>query len=179
MSPHEARSFATRAEASPTHVVIANGIGLDVLPGFGPAPDPTELLGHGIRPLLDRLSPTYDVIVVDTAPIMPVADALAIAPYTTGVVFAVSMPDADRKAVENAVALLRRLNIRTIGAVATNMPRQRGHGKAGYGYGYGYGTGQAHEGYPPATSPRNGPVPSGPMNSASESHAESNARVQH
>ena len=124
--------------------LASNGVELELIPSFEPAPNPTELLGNHMRPLLDRLKQDYDVIVIDSAPVLPVADALIIAPHVTGVVFAVSVPDADRRQVTNAVALLRRVGVRVFGTVATNLPhgaRARGSGGYGFGYGYGYGYG--------------------------------------
>lgn len=120
----------------------ADGVQVELIPSFEAAPAPTELLANRFRALLDRLKGDYDVIVIDSAPVLPVADALIIAPHVTGVVFAVSMTDADRRKITNAFALLRRVGVRVFGTVATNMrsdaARRTG---TGYGYGYGYGVG--------------------------------------
>ena len=132
-------------EVRPTMIDVASGVSVDVLPGFQPAPDPTELLGHGMRPLLDHVASQYDVIVIDTAPVIPVADTLSIAPFTTGLIFATSLPDADRKAITNALNLLRRLNVKLLGVVATNVKHGASHRSGAYGYGYGYGTGYGSE----------------------------------
>lgn len=126
-------------EATVTHIHIARDTGFDLIASFEAAPDPAELLGHGFRRLLDRMAPDYDVIIVDSAPILPVADALTIAPYCTGVLFAVSLKDTDRKAVGGAIQLLRRLNVRLLGTVATNLTAEGRSRSMGYGYGYGYG----------------------------------------
>lgn len=66
------------------------------------------------------------------------------APHTTGVVFAVSMPEADRRSVGAAIDLLERIGVRLLGTVLTNVETGRS-GKVEYGYGYGYGYG-AQEG---------------------------------
>ena len=137
-------ALADVENAIPTRVLIADDVELDLIPSYEAAPNPTELLANRFRLLLDRMRPHYDVIVIDSAPVLPVADALTIAPHTTGVVFAVSVPDADRRQVTNAVALLRRMGVRVLGTVATNLPvNARSGGAAGYGYGYGYGYGQS------------------------------------
>jgi len=113
---------------------------LDVLPQFGPAPSPAELLSRGFPSLLNRFKDEYDVIVIDTPPMLPVADTLTMAPHTTGVVLAVSMPDTDRRSVTASVDLLERIGVRILGLVATNMEKTSGRaGDYGYGYGYGYG----------------------------------------
>lgn len=127
-----------RAGGEPTRVVLEQGIGLDILPSFTTPDHPTELLSGAMRGLLQRLAAEYDVIVVDSPPVLPVADALAIAPHTTGVVFVTSLADADRRSVASAIGLLRRLGIRVIGAVATKVDVTRA-GPEAQGMGYGYG----------------------------------------
>ena len=128
-------------DVTPTRAMIADEVELDIIPTYEPAPNPTELLANRIRPLLDRLRQHYDVVVIDSAPVLPVADALTIAPHVTGVVFTVSLPDADRRQIINAVALLRRLGVRLLGVVAANMPAGGRPEATAYGYGYGYGAG--------------------------------------
>jgi len=124
--------------AAPTRIGLERDVAFDILPSFVAAPNPTELLSNHARDLLHRLAPHYDVIVIDSAPVLPVADALTVAPHATGVVFAVSMPDADRRQVTSAIELLQRVGVRVLGTVATNLSSER-RGRQGYGYGYGYG----------------------------------------
>ncbi len=131
-------------QAAPTRVRIAEGVEFDVLPSFEAAPNPTELLANWMRPLLERLRPHYDVIVIDSAPVLPVADTLTIAPHASGVIFSVSVPDADRRSVLNGVALLRRVGVKVFGTVAANIPAGQRSGAGGYGYGYGYGYGAGY-----------------------------------
>ncbi len=115
---------------------------MDFIPSFSTPNNPTELLNRGIKQLLDRLAPGYDVVIIDSAPVLPVADTLAIAPHTSGIVFAASMTDSDRKSVAASFELLQRLGLRVLGVVATNIPAgtRRNSGNSGYGYGYGYGS---------------------------------------
>ena len=123
---------------------------MSLIPSFEAAPNPTELLANRMRSLLERARDEYDVVVIDSAPVLPVADALVIAPFVTGVVFAVSMADADRRQVRNAIGLLRRIGARVFGTVATNV-RAGGRTPSGAGYGYGYGAGYGAGTEAPAT----------------------------
>lgn len=135
------------AAVVPVTIALGRELTLDLLPSFNPVHNPTELLANHMRGLLQHHAPNYDVVVIDCAPVLPVADALTVAPHTTGVVFAVSMPDADRRQVGAAIDLLRRVGVRILGTVATNLPSEH-RGRGGYGYGYGYGT-EAVEPPPP------------------------------
>lgn len=140
-------------EALPPVRVSLDDTSLDVVASFEPAPSPTELLSQGFASVLLRFKQEYDVIVIDTPPILPVADTLTMAPHTTGVVFAVSMPDTDRRSVKASLGLLERIGVRLLGMVMTNVEGSRG-GRAEYGYGYGYGYGAGSEA--PLTAPAAG-----------------------
>lgn len=126
------------SKATPTRLSLQDGVTLDLLPGFETASNPTELLEAGFGALLARMGPHYDFIVVDSAPVLPVADSLVIAPQVTGVVFAVSLATAQRSQVVNALGLLRRMGANLLGVAATNLDLRQ-LGPAGYGYGFGYG----------------------------------------
>jgi hypothetical protein len=59
------------------------------------------------------------------------------------VVFAISLPDSDRRSVVAAIDLLERMGVRLLGTALTNVePGRGGRGEYGYGNGYGYGYGQ-------------------------------------
>jgi polysaccharide biosynthesis transport protein len=108
---------------------------LYVMPTFQPTPQASELLSRGFRECLDRWRQEYDVIVVDSAPVLAVADALAIAPLSTGTLLAVNMQKVDRRQLRNVVELLRRIGVRLLGVAVTHVNREGQQGTYGYGYG--------------------------------------------
>ena len=123
-------------------MVNVGDVTFDFIPTFSAVADPAELLSRSFATLIRSLSEDYDAIIIDTPPILPVADGLTIGPHTTGVVFAVSLPDTDRRSVVAALDLLERIGVRLLGTVLTNVESGRGaSGDHGYGYGYGYGYG--------------------------------------
>lgn len=130
------------APYSPTKVAISNKHALDIIPTFDAAPSPTELLGRSFRECLDLWRQEYDAIIIDSAPLLPVADTLVIAPLCTGTVFASSIEQTDRRQVRAGVALLQRVGVRVLGVVARQVPKSGKYG-SGYGYGYGYGSQEA------------------------------------
>jgi len=124
-----------------TEVRVARETVLDVYPSFTPVPNPTELLGNRLAPLLRAVKGHYDVVILDSAPLLAVADTLAIAPLASAAVMVVSMREANRRSMNRAIQLLRRANVPVLGLVA-NMVSPRGDARRdGYGYGYGYGDG--------------------------------------
>ncbi len=136
--PEQLRNVKTRQ--APLTVNVGD-VSFDFIPTFRSVADPSELLSRSFSSLMRALGEEYDAIIIDTPPVLPVADSLTMAPHTTGVIFAVSMPDTDRRSVMAAIELLERIGVRLLGTVLTNVEAGRGaRGEYGYGYGYGYGT---------------------------------------
>ncbi len=128
----------------PAHIKFDNRVELDVIPTFEPVADAAELLSRNIADLIERLGSVYDVIVIDSAPVLPVADSLTIAPHCSGVLLVASVPTAEKRSVVRAVELFRRIGVPILGVVATNLVRTRRELR-GYGYGYGDATATADE----------------------------------
>ena len=112
---------------------------LHLVPSFKPAPAPAELLSFGFRERLNEWREVFEVIIIDSAPVLPVADTLVIAPQCSGVLLAASPGSSDQRHVRAAVELFGRVGVPLLGAVATSLPHARFGSAGGYGYGYGYG----------------------------------------
>ena len=127
----------------PARVAINLTQHLDVIPTFQTGGHPGELLSRNFREWLDIWRREYDVLVLDSAPVLAVADSLTIAPLATGSVLVASQQASDRRSVRNALELLQRIGVRILGVAATHVTdktSQRGVHSYGYGYGYGYGS---------------------------------------
>lgn len=125
---------------SPYRIEISEGVTLDIVPTFKPADSPSELLSGSFKQVLAGFREAYDMIIIDSAPVLPVSDPLITVPHTDGVLFTVSMPDAEQKAAQQAAVNLRRIGTPILGVVLTNVIYNR---RRGYGYGYGYGYGDS------------------------------------
>ena len=110
---------------------------LYVIPTFQPAPQASELLSRGFRECLDKWRQEYDVIIIDSAPVLAVADALAIAPLATGTLLAINQQKTDRRQVRSTVELLHRVGVRILGIAVTHVSKESSQGSR-YSYGYGY-----------------------------------------
>jgi len=130
-------------ELEPHTLRFSTKVSMDIIPTFASQKNATELLTRGMKRVLDRLAPNYDVVIIDSAPVLPVADTLAIAPHTDGIIFAASLLDSDRRSITAALELLQRLGLNLLGIVATNVPESARSGQSAVGYGYGYGYGAA------------------------------------
>jgi capsular exopolysaccharide synthesis family protein len=103
-------------------------------------PNAAELLmGNRLSVLIERLSEQFDHIVIDSPPVMGLADAPLIASRVEGVVYAVESHGIRSSIVKTALARLASANVRIFGGVLTKFEV----GKAQYGYDYGYDYGRS------------------------------------
>ena len=107
----------------PAYVALNLTHHLDVIPTFQAEPSPTELLSRGFRQRLDAWRGSYDVIIIDSAPLLSVADTLTVAPLCTGVILTANLQSSDRRGVRAAVDLLRRIGVRLLGLAVTGGSR--------------------------------------------------------
>ena len=117
--------------------------GLSILPAGPPPPNAAELLtGERLAAIVHRLLDGFDHVIVDSPPVMGLADAALVAASVDSVVFAVEARAVPAEAAQAALQRLRAGHARILGAVLTKFDARRdraGHGYDGL-YGYGYAT---------------------------------------
>lgn len=103
-------------------------------------PNAAELLmGNRFSLLLERLLEDYDHVVIDSPPVMGLADAPLIASRVEGVLYAVESHGIRSSLVKTALGRLASANARIFGGVLTKFEARKAHYGYGYEYGYGYG----------------------------------------
>lgn len=103
-------------------------------------PNAAELLtGERLSLLVARLLESYDHVVIDSPPVMGLADAPLIASRVEGVIYAVESHGIRASMVKTALARLASANARIIGGVLTKFETRKANYGYGYEYGYGYG----------------------------------------
>ena len=110
---------------------------LDVIVAGSHPPNPAELIEtQTMRDILAELNKRYDLVVIDTAPIGVVSDAIPLLRMADGVIVVARIGETTREAATDMRSQLDRLDIPTLGVVANavKMPR-----RSKYGYGYGPG----------------------------------------
>jgi succinoglycan biosynthesis transport protein ExoP len=122
---------------NPACVLVNATESLDVVPSFDPMPTPAELLSLSFDSCLKKWLEDYDVIVIDTPPVLHVADALTIAPLCTGTVLVTSLQRTDRRQVREAIDTLQRLGAWILGVVAVRPTHVRGAKLASHNFGSG------------------------------------------
>jgi capsular exopolysaccharide synthesis family protein len=111
--------------------------GLVVIPSGSLPPNPSELLGSPrMLDLLEVLKTRFDIIVIDTPPLLPVTDAAVAAAGADGAVLVVRHGKTTRSHVSAAVRSLRTVDARLLGTVLNMTPLKGTDGYESYGYGY-------------------------------------------
>jgi capsular exopolysaccharide synthesis family protein len=103
----------------PQAIQTAAGVpNLSVLPAGYPPPNPSELLsGERARRLIDVLGQTYDVVVIDCPPVLPVTDSLVLARMADTTLLVTSANKTSKRSLTRAVELLRQVDAPLSGTV--------------------------------------------------------------
>jgi len=95
---------------------------LSVLPAGHPPPNPSELLsGERARRLIDVLGQTYDVVVIDCPPVLPVTDSLVLARMADTTLLVSSANKTSKRSLTRAVELLRQVDAPLVGTVLNSL----------------------------------------------------------
>jgi capsular exopolysaccharide synthesis family protein len=110
--------------------------GLQVLPcGYVP-PNPAELLGSAaMKQVVDALRSHYDWVLIDTPPILAMADTPVLCPLVEGVILVIGAEVSGRPAIHRAVDQITSVGGKVIGVVLNKVDLERNS----YYYGQYYG----------------------------------------
>ncbi|MEC7546111.1 MAG: polysaccharide biosynthesis tyrosine autokinase [Pseudomonadota bacterium] len=121
------------------------GLNIDVMAAGPIPPNPLELLASKkFRDILDTLRGQYQRIIIDSAPVLAVSDALYLSTVTDGVVYVVKADATRDKLAVAGLDRLRGSNARIMGVVLNQVDVEKeakyGGSYAGYYDTYGYST---------------------------------------
>lgn len=149
--PRIAKQLRLRPKASLGDLLSDNGSiedaitidpksGLHVVIAAEGTPTPAELLGSRRMANFVRAAATqYDLVILDTPPVLPVSDPLVLARHADAVVFLVRWGSTPRDVVVNCLRRVSGIKANIAGVVLTRVNLRR-HARYGYGdYGYYYG----------------------------------------
>lgn len=98
---------------------------LDVLASGEIPPNPSELLGSPqMTSLLAELATRYDVVILDSAPLLPVTDGAVLAKLADGALVVVGANTAHRQHVATALTALETVHARILGVVLNRVPAE-------------------------------------------------------
>jgi len=106
---------------------------LMVLPAGRIPPNPSELLGSkAMVSVLESLTKSFDFVLIDAPPLLPVTDAAILSKLTGGAIVVAAAGRTTRNELESALRSLDHIGSRVLGVVMTMLPTK---GPDAYGYG--------------------------------------------
>lgn len=97
-------------------------------------PNPSELLGSSAMHLLiGRLEETFDALIIDAPPLLPVTDAAVLSQHVGGVVVVVGSQKLRKQDFEKSLSALRMVNSNLLGLILNRLPSK---GPDAYAYTY-------------------------------------------
>ena len=108
---------------------------LNVLPSGQIPPNPSELLGSGsMAKLLDLLASQYDIVLIDTPPLLPVTDAAILAKITGGAVVVAAADVFNRQQLADGLGALEDVGARVLGVVLNRLAYKQTDAYSYYNY---------------------------------------------
>lgn len=116
---------------------VTDVTGLYVLPAGQLPPNPAELLGSdATRRVLAGLAEAYDMIIIDTPPLLAASDAAILATIADGVIVVLRAGATESAAAQQAMQQLNAVGARIVGAVLNDPDAQVPRYGAYYRYDY-------------------------------------------
>jgi capsular exopolysaccharide synthesis family protein len=123
--------------------IVQNGFdgNLCFIPGGTESSHPSELLSNGrLQTLIGRMAPVFDWVILDSPPLLPVADSSFLADMVDGVLLVVRAGVTPMETAQRSCQELQGRNV--VGVVLNAVDPAQAYGSyysSAYGYGYGYG----------------------------------------
>lgn len=122
-------------------ILSSKSMGYSILTAGSIPPNPSELIAsESMQELINKLKEKYDYVLIDSAPVELVTDAVILSTYSDGVLFVVRSEYVNREVIKSAINKLKVVDANILGTILTRFDVSEG-GRYGYGkYGkYGYG----------------------------------------
>jgi polysaccharide biosynthesis transport protein len=94
---------------------------LDILPVGPPSRRAADLVGTGLIPLLEEAAAEYDLVVLDSPPLLGFPEPMQMAAAVDGVVVVAVAARTNRKALGSAINTLKRLRANVVGVVLNEV----------------------------------------------------------
>jgi capsular exopolysaccharide synthesis family protein len=108
-----------------------------ILPAGTPPPNPSELLSsQKAAAVIKALAEEFDVVLLDSTPVLPVTDAIVVSRLVDATVVVVDARSSTQKAMRRTLQMLTQVNAPLLGVILNGSAEA---GDRGYGQRYGYG----------------------------------------
>ena len=132
-----AQTLSSALERLDAVQVMAVAENIDLLPAGRPLKDSSSVIGHPrLAEALKRWGEVYDVVLIDTPPLLVLSDALAFAAHTEGLILVIEAGITSASELERAARSVQGVGSRLLGVVLNKQRRGDDHSYGGYGYRY-------------------------------------------
>ncbi len=123
-----------RGETDEMAIIQQGQVGnLCLIAGGSEVTDPSELLSNGrLKSLLERVTPVFDWVILDSPPCLPVADAGILADLCDGVLMVLQARSTPSGTAQRACQDFRERNL--VGVVLNRAQESAQYGREGYNY---------------------------------------------
>lgn len=119
-------------------IVASSHENLDYISALPTPPDPALILsGEGVPAFIAEARDRYDVVIIDSAPLLGLSDAVILARHADGVLFVIDGSGFHRGAVKSALRRLGLINAHILGVVLNRFQPRAGDDEYSY-YAYNY-----------------------------------------
>jgi len=95
---------------------------LDFMPAGKAGGHPSRLFGgHNVRDLVEEVHKTYDLVLLDSPPVVPVSDPLHYLDAVDGVLYMVMAGSTNKELSKRGVEILNSAGANILGAIANNL----------------------------------------------------------
>jgi receptor protein-tyrosine kinase len=149
--PQVAELLGLESSVGLTTVLVGNVSLHEALQSHGPSgvmvltsgttpPNPAELLqSKAMHDLMATIRTEFDIVLIDSPPLLPVTDAALLSTLSDGAIMIVRHSKTTRDQLAGSRGHLASVDAKVLGVVFNMIPNRRGAYSYGYGYGYGYG----------------------------------------
>ena len=123
---------------------------LDIIFAGPVPPNPTELIASGdIKGMIEFYRRSYDYVIIDSAPYLPVSDSFMINPYVDATLYVIRANYTDLKLLTDINEAFNNPSrpVRNVSIILNDLDVEARKYHYGYGSGYGYGYGGRRHGY--------------------------------
>lgn len=108
---------------------------LHLMPPGPTPPNPAELLdSQRARDLFTKLAESYDRVVIDSPPVLPVTDAQVLSRISDAALLVVTYGQTSKRGLARAIELLGQVDAPVVGTVLNQVPASEGYGGQTYRY---------------------------------------------
>ncbi len=121
-------------DAEIADVVASAGIeNLWAIPTGPIPPDPARLIeSKKMLDLMDRAKEQYDIVIIDTPPVLAANDAISLSAHADGLIMVIESGKAGKKQFRDVLDLIRKMNVNIVGVVLNKVSE----GDTSYNYYY-------------------------------------------